>query len=63
MNNIKDWTEFMDLLKIEMMIMNHQINNITNQIESITAGHECCVILMVSLLTENIYVSKTFVMT
>ena len=63
MNNIKDWTEFMDLLKIEMMIINHQINNITNQIESMTTGHKCCDILMVSLLTQNIYVSKSFVMT
>ena len=44
----------MDLLKIEMMIMNHQINNITNQIESMTTGHKYCDILMVSLLTENI---------
>ena len=30
----------MNLLKMEMMIMNHQINNQTNQIESMRTGHK-----------------------
>ena len=30
----------MNLLKMEMMIMNHQINNQTNQIEYMRTGHK-----------------------
>ena len=46
------------------MIMNHQINNQTNQIESMRADHKYRETknLMASILTENIYIFMSFVM-